>query len=1499
VPQQLVESPESLLTDISSSLSERTSTPLSRSHAPKPNGLQDVQTLEEALDVAAEDAASEDYCENVLYDPRAAAPMSTLADTMQRARAVSDRVHKSFARSDAEAQADVYGRDGSGHTRHEHLQDEADRGTLALSALHLVRQECARSKYPATSALDVVLKRHQRPNGFFGEDAMYDDMSDGSVSSDGVLDSPPPSALHEVAPTILGDRVARCKPNLRIDTGQDPAGSSPTLSAASVHSRATQNASAARSSTLSPNASSPGSIVSSSQMSVGGSSSVSESPSLVAWSPMNSAAALSLQTDRITTDAVAIVKSSMAKEEGRCKQQFTLLRLREDTIEEHAQVELQAIEHAIARARRPAREQGHAVVDTLAELEDKHRHVRERLATEKTEISRQRASVRSERKHNRKQLKAQSDALLNMRQQTIALQSEDAADSAASAQEFGHDDSVGSEEEDRGAHEQYDNVNDDVSGIFQDLYYSVRDQDAAPGTPSSMVASEQGSAQSREGRRERGGARREAGSVSSSPSMSTTPSPVPFASRSRVIPHVASPSSKARSDRVRDQSIRPPQHSCTADSEKHDVNDEVISAGDDAGGTRDTNLSSSSSPLPVLSASPPTSALGERVRHLPSSPSPSPSPSPSSSAPMSQVAQQAFSAFAPSPSSSPADSYRSNTSPLQVSQAGSKTLLTASPPAFSSAPAPSVALLHVPFSATSTSPACSPSRLKIDTMNPHLLTQSTMVSSSLSPAHSPSLSPAHSHTSTPMEDTGEVTRETCESTSHTAQTSQTALETSSQHLVSPDTSQPMGLLTSPSGSARVSGGSAAGTSSCGASPGKSPCKSPKGFAGSNGGFILNLGAPGAGSKGSSPASSLAVSPAGFSSELLKSPAFPSLSPTDKAEELEYDQVVHEVEEPEDCKDSLELNVLGSAITADFEKVEVAEYAESASGAGRTGSVSILEILSSRDAAPSALAVVLRDALGEQAVPQERSALAHIAEQDGAVSALAVLNRTMGVRQPASRACSTLTCITAFTNANHAPSHSARLVVRAELTGDTPQPPRSPHIHTVDSLRSPIRTPIKSPRPSPANSPVTRSQRSPANSPATSSSKASPSSDNASPARSALLTSSAPLISSDQYDAVSYSPSPSPKSWSRHFGEEEDEEGPAEAERYILEDDSDSEQQDEAVEEGFIGQNRSVDESRALFALPSAPSCRLQSPTHSLSQSLATPPFESPPKAAAPAKSSPAALSTASQSPSEASAASPSPPPSPKAPSKRSDTRSPSANSPAQSPSLSCPGTSLQKSPAKLPSKLSAESDVPSNVPSLKSPHTHFGQEKEETEEVEVAAIENTNEDYASENSRDGSGGDEQEEGNVGAAGVGAGADDAGLMDHPQYLPTDEGRVESEEEEEEEEEEEGVADANAYWGLEEEEVVGDVDEKEEMDDQERNNYWGSEDEDEQQGWDDEGVGVDEEDDHQEAAVGPATHNGGGGGSQEEGARSCQVCVKEEAQEVADEIKVCVAFGCSYF
>jgi len=203
------------------------------------------------------------------------------------------------------------------------------------------------------------------------------------------------------------------------------------------------------------------------------------------------------------------------------------------------------------------------------------------------------------------------------------------------------------------------------------------------------------------------------------------------------------------------------------------------------------------------------------------------------------------------------------------------------------------------------------------------------------------------------------------------------------------------------------------------------------------------------------------------------------------------------------------------------------------------------------------------------------------------------------------------------------------------------------------------------------------------------------------------------------------------------------------------------------------------------------------------------------------------------------------------------------------------------------------------VPSLKSPHTHFGQEKEETEEVEVAAIENTNEDYASENSRDGSGGDEQEEGNVGAAGVGAGADDAGLMDHPQYLPTDEGRVESEEEEEEEEEEEGVADANAYWGLEEEEVVGDVDEKEEMDDQERNNYWGSEDEDEQQGWDDEGVGVDEEDDHQESAVGPATHNGGGGGSQEEGARSCQVCVKEEAQEVADEIKVCVAFGCSYF
>jgi hypothetical protein len=253
---------------------------------------------------------------------------------------------------------------------------------------------------------------------------------------------------------------------------------------------------------------------------VDSSSSLSESPSSAGWSPMMNAQAASgwsaLRADSIMTETVAIVKQSLAEETGRCQQQFTLLRMREDTVEERARMQLKTIENALKRARR-ARECGLQSKD-VEDLENQEQLVRDRLAAEKADIARQRAAIRSERSEMRKQLKEQSDAVLNLRQLTIALQGReahqisdeadtatllhrkpvyDAPDSVEAAHESEHEsgdsDTNGVElkAQDKNVNELSHGQDDsDESVLFNDLYFKTRNLDSIPGTPASLVASE-------------------------------------------------------------------------------------------------------------------------------------------------------------------------------------------------------------------------------------------------------------------------------------------------------------------------------------------------------------------------------------------------------------------------------------------------------------------------------------------------------------------------------------------------------------------------------------------------------------------------------------------------------------------------------------------------------------------------------------------------------------------------------------------------------------------------------------------------------------------------------------------------------------------------------------------------------------------------------------------------------------------------------------------------
>jgi hypothetical protein len=302
------------------------------------------------------------------------------------------------------------------------------------------------------------------------EKAMNDDVSGGSnTSSDGVLDSPVTSAKH-VAASIEDRQTTRSKFELSVDTDLRGDTHGAPEAAANFPNRLLNDAPAHK------------------QME--DLSDLSESPSSAAWSPIQSAATLKgavdvavLKADRIAANATALVKRSMAEEEGRCKQQFTLLRLREENIEERAQVELETLRNAKAHMQRAWNEKhlkGQSLEEAILGLEDKERSVRKRLAEEKAQIAQTRVAIRRQRSAQNKNIKTQSDALLSMRHETYEIKNQ-----AGSAFVASEERSPANRRHDGHAHRVDD---DDDEYLLNEVFYKAYEGDAAPGTPSSLVA---------------------------------------------------------------------------------------------------------------------------------------------------------------------------------------------------------------------------------------------------------------------------------------------------------------------------------------------------------------------------------------------------------------------------------------------------------------------------------------------------------------------------------------------------------------------------------------------------------------------------------------------------------------------------------------------------------------------------------------------------------------------------------------------------------------------------------------------------------------------------------------------------------------------------------------------------------------------------------------------------------------------------------------------------
>eukprot|EP00960_Hanusia_phi_P046186 757676-Hanusia_phi.AAC.1 len=122
-----------------------------------------------------------------------------------------------------------------------------------------------------------------------------------------------------------------------------------------------------------------------------------------------------LREDLVTRQAVAAFHQSLAEEESRCERQVSLLKLQEETLDEHAVAQL---ERTRALYRSATREGSRS---KMMRLEQEEQKLRMKLAADKAELNRLRACSRADLWKRRMELRMQLESFLVARKDTVMM----------------------------------------------------------------------------------------------------------------------------------------------------------------------------------------------------------------------------------------------------------------------------------------------------------------------------------------------------------------------------------------------------------------------------------------------------------------------------------------------------------------------------------------------------------------------------------------------------------------------------------------------------------------------------------------------------------------------------------------------------------------------------------------------------------------------------------------------------------------------------------------------------------------------------------------------------------------------------------------------------------------------------------------------------------------------------------------------------------------------
>eukprot|EP00960_Hanusia_phi_P043611 756153-Hanusia_phi.AAC.1 len=123
-----------------------------------------------------------------------------------------------------------------------------------------------------------------------------------------------------------------------------------------------------------------------------------------------------VNNDRITKDALSLIKRSLEEEDGTCLQHFTLLRMREQAIEEKASIGLDRLS---AARNKLVGQRDSGAMKNLEEIGELEKKIKVQLSAERQEIAELRRQIKEERRRKRSELERRSQVLVEMRLDTI------------------------------------------------------------------------------------------------------------------------------------------------------------------------------------------------------------------------------------------------------------------------------------------------------------------------------------------------------------------------------------------------------------------------------------------------------------------------------------------------------------------------------------------------------------------------------------------------------------------------------------------------------------------------------------------------------------------------------------------------------------------------------------------------------------------------------------------------------------------------------------------------------------------------------------------------------------------------------------------------------------------------------------------------------------------------------------------------------------------------